>query len=247
MYKNIDFFKKMKEEGKTLQEVSQMCNVSTKTITNWEKRFDIKLSRSNTRKYYFDEEYFLNIDNEEKAYFLGLIMADGYINKENRTLVVTLKNEDSYILEQLLKSAGSNNTLKNKKNNTQKSAILCSKKMVNILNEKFSLYPNKTYNLKFPVLKEELMRHFLRGYFDGDGYIGERQCSLIIASECFLNGVLSFYKKVFNKDIYVEEFEHYYNLRFNKKDRDIIKYMYEDSNIFLKRKKERYEKYWSAL
>ena len=34
MYKNIDFFKKMKEEGKTLQEVSQMCNVSTKTITN---------------------------------------------------------------------------------------------------------------------------------------------------------------------------------------------------------------------
>ena len=118
MYKNIDFFKKMKEEGKTLQEVSQMCNVSTKTITNWEKRFDIKLSRSNTRKYYFDEEYFLNIDNEEKAYFLGLIMADGYINKENRTLVVTLKNEDSYILEQLLKSVGSNNTLKNKKNNT---------------------------------------------------------------------------------------------------------------------------------
>ena len=115
MYKNIDFFKKMKEEGKTLQEVSQMCNVSTKTITNWEKRFDIKLSRSNTRKYYFDEEYFLNIDNEEKAYFLGLIMADGYINKENRTLVVTLKNEDSYILEQLLKSVGSNNTLKNKK------------------------------------------------------------------------------------------------------------------------------------
>ena len=83
MYKNIDFFKKMKEEGKTLQEVSQMCNVSTKTITNWEKRFDIKLSRSNTRKYYFDEEYFLNIDNEEKAYFLGLIMADGYINKES--------------------------------------------------------------------------------------------------------------------------------------------------------------------
>ena len=47
---------------------------------------------------------------------------------------------------------------------------LSGKKIVKDLEEK-GLHPNKTFTIKYPEISEELERHFLRGYFDGDGCI----------------------------------------------------------------------------
>jgi hypothetical protein len=35
--------------------------------------------------------------------------------------------------------------------------------------------PNKSLILKFPTINEGLISHFIRGYFDGDGTVGEYQ------------------------------------------------------------------------
>lgn len=65
--------------------------------------------RANNAKHYYDENYFNVVDTKEKAYFLGLLYADGCNVNHPTTgeLSITLQEEDSYILEkfkQVLKS-----------------------------------------------------------------------------------------------------------------------------------------------
>ena len=50
-----------------------------------------------------DENFFDVIDSEEKAYFLGLIFADGSLNDKLRTLQLSLVDSDSEVLEKFIK------------------------------------------------------------------------------------------------------------------------------------------------
>lgn len=248
MYKNIEFFKSMQNKNKTINEVANICNVNRKTINNWEKKHGIKLKREDNphRKWTLNEDYFSVIDNEYKAYFLGLLMADGYIDKKLKTMSIALKNEDSKILELLLKHIGSNQPLRNKKNNTQKVIYFSSKKLVlDLMN--YRITNNKTSSVQFPKLDSKLMKHFIRGYFDGDGYIGPRQCTLIIASNDFLRDFLEYFKLIFNKELYHHKAGKVYRINFNKRDKEIINYIYKNANIGIERKRKSFEKYWSTL
>ncbi len=243
MYKNKEFFEQMVNEGKTLKELSDIFKVRKETIKYWEKKHNLKLKRDTSRKYIFNEDYFRDIDTEEKAYFLGLIMADGFVDKKEKLLGISLKNEDSYILEKLLSELKLESGLKSKKNDTQKVIYVCSKKLVKDL-KKYSITPNKTFTIKFPRLREDLIRHFLRGYFDGDGCVGERQYWLIVSSECFLEYLIEYLEKKFCSKIYYIKENKSYKLCFCRKNYEIINYIYSDSKVYLKRKKNKYEKFW---
>lgn len=48
--------------------------------------------------------------------------------------------------------------------------LICNPYLVNSLNKQ-GVFPNKTNILLPPYLKDDLIRHFIRGYFDGDGSI----------------------------------------------------------------------------
>ena len=199
MYKNREYFKAMVEDNKTVKEVAEINNVCEGTIQYWEKRHNLKLIRiplytkNINRKYFFNQDFFEEIDCEEKAYFLGLIMADGYISPNQRTISIALKREDEHILQKLLDCIGSESPLADKKNGKQKVLTIHSRKMVIDL-ERYSIKHNKTYTLAFPKLREDMYRHFIRGYFDGDGYIGQRQSTLVISSVVFLEEFLNFMK-----------------------------------------------------
>lgn len=51
-----------------------------------------------------NSRYFAQIDGEKKAYFLGLLYADGHIDhtvsKRNFTISINLNEEDGYLIEQ---------------------------------------------------------------------------------------------------------------------------------------------------
>lgn len=51
----------------------------------------------------FNENYFEKIDTEDKAYFLGFIMADGCILKNRNTLKIIIHKKDKHILEDFSK------------------------------------------------------------------------------------------------------------------------------------------------
>jgi len=54
------------------------------------------------RKYKLNENYFELIDSEEKAYFLGLLYVDGYINERLNLVDLTLHQQDKEILDKLV-------------------------------------------------------------------------------------------------------------------------------------------------
>jgi hypothetical protein len=126
-------------------------------------------------KYTFDENYFETIDTEEKAYWLGFIYADGNVFiKNGYRLTIGLQVQDYTHLLKFIKAIQSNHQLyfyTGPTNNILVRLVINSKKLCEDL-IKLKCTPCKSLTLKFPTEEQvpiSLMRHFIRGYFDGDG------------------------------------------------------------------------------
>ena len=131
------------------------------------------------RKYSLDEDYFKVIDTPRKAYWLGLIYADGNVQKYNFSL--GFKQEDRYMLEALAADVSYggdvsdievNRAIFGGEKKIYRSSVLrlCSRRFVNNLVDKGVEF-NKTFRLIFPDLDNTNRRHFVRGLYDGDGFI----------------------------------------------------------------------------
>jgi hypothetical protein len=133
------------------------------------------------RQYDVDHTFFDSINTEEKAYILGFLYADGTnqikSNCEN-TISFTQLEQDKDILEKIniaLKSTYLLYESIQKTNNKKKYKLTISSQKLSDRASELGAIPNKSLLLKFPNLSifksEDLIRHFIRGYFDGDGCI----------------------------------------------------------------------------
>ena len=122
----------------------------------------------------FNEDYFEVIDTPEKAYFLGFIFADGCLiddpKKYRYRLNIKIHNKDEDILERFISLLDSEVKIWKSKGRDISVIGFSSKKIINDL-KNIGLHQNKTYTIDYPKIDEKLERHFLRGYFDGDGCI----------------------------------------------------------------------------
>lgn len=129
--------------------------------------------------YYVNESFFSVIDNEEKAYWLGFLAADGHIREDK--VYLGLSNKDREHLVKFCRAIGSNFPIdtyyKNMNNKLFEKArtVIQSNKLVRDL-VKSGLKSDKTFSLTFPNnLEDSLIRHWIRGYFDGNGSISIRE------------------------------------------------------------------------
>ncbi|MAX51482.1 MAG: hypothetical protein CMH22_05840 [Methylophaga sp.] len=212
------------------------------------------------RKYKINEEFFDEIDTEEKAYVLGLLYADGYNNTDRNSVKIVLKNSDRNILDRIKNLIQPSKKLYLYKNETSYgNSDICH---LDITNKHISerlvelgCGKAKTHTLTFPTedqVPKHLQRHFIRGYFDGDGSVsGNKQKQFSIV------GTINFLLPL--QEILMEELNFSKTKlddRHNKEDEirslrycginQCIKFrdwLYEDSTIFLKRKKEIFDSY----
>ena len=110
---------------------------------------------------------------------------------------------------------------------------------------------DKSFKIRFPEwLNEELYRHFIRGYFDGDGCIGVSQRGWKSTSIQFC-GNLEFLTAIRNiltqntsieMNLYSEQHSCVYDLKKGGIHNiyPILNYLYKDSAIYLQRKYDRY-------
>jgi intein/homing endonuclease len=201
------------------------------------------------RKYKnIDEHYFDNIDSEEKAYFLGLLFADGCNHRDKIT--IDLQENDRLILQKLSKTILGEDATYYKKINKGKnqyrvtiySEIICDR-----LNE-LGCVPRKSLILEFPKLDIKLQKHFIRGYFDGDGCICENNNKYyfsIVSTKNFCNEVAIIIKNNVQINILFKlccenNITTVLYIKGNIQIKKILDWMYKDANIFLDRKYNKY-------
>lgn len=198
-----------------------------------------------TRKYEFNENFFKKIDTEQKAYWLGFIYADGYINDVTKEFRLHISKKDIKHLEDFKKQINSEHPIHKCQLNTI-SFNICSKKMALDLN-KLGVVQSKTFILEYPKIPKKFNNHFIRGLFDGDGCIytrkdGIKTWSIYTASEIFKNQIIEIIKLETGIKISSYKQGNGYTIRiFRKNDIPLIgEYMYKNSTIFLERKKEKF-------
>ena len=237
---------------KGIRELSKKYNIQRQVFTGWllAKNYTIENKRASKS---FNIHYFDSIDTEEKAYWLGFLFADGAITQYNHSydIELSLKIDDKEHVEKFAKAL--NKEYVNNNSTYRSRCILGSKHMFNVLTS-YGCTQRKSLSLKFPnknIFKDKsLIRHFIRGYVDGDGCLSygnkehTRACVSILGTKDFLDGIKN-------------EFNTTSNYSNNSKNQDITKvlsyngklgyafskYLYENSTIYLKRKYERYNKY----
>ena len=103
--------------------------------------------------------------------------------------------------------------------------------------------PNKTKCLVFPKLEQEYIRHFIRGYFDGDGswYIHRNQLTFSLCSSgydflCHVRKILDDALGVGLNKLSSGEGAYHLGYMGNIKSKKLFNYMYEGASVWLERK-----------
>lgn len=174
-------------------------------------------------KYKINEDFFIN-KSEELYYFLGFIAADGYIT--DSTIEIGFNKKDLSILEKF------------------RDLIITNKPIY---------YKRRTnsYTLK---IQKKFIKDFIRGYIDGDGYIDSTKSYYknniyvgprirVLGNKYFLDSFNKktklLYKHNVNK-ISKKGKENVYIIDYNfKTAKELLKIIYLNNNICLKRKYNR--------
>ena len=235
---------------------------------NWRKIEKILIQNNVEirRQYKINENYFDEIDTPNKAYILGLLYFDGSntSNYENKRycITITLKQDDCKILEDIKNEIGYKAPIKFRNYNNTPTATLdiCNKHMVLKLHS-FGVVPNKTLTLEFPDwLDERLYPHFIRGIIDGDGCITQRtrdvasQLSVTITStQNMCNNIADIVCDRCNINTHVYDVGHAncnskiktFVVSGNLQCKEFLDYIYQDANLKLERKYQKYIDWYS--
>jgi len=116
-----------------------------------------------------DDNYFAVIDTEEKAYILGWIASDS-CTIGNDTITIETITQDLSILDDIAINISIDN-YPLRYNNVLR---LCSPQMVRDVCRHLNTKPGK--KAEYPFFDHDVFRHFVRGVFDGHGYVSDQHC-----------------------------------------------------------------------
>ncbi len=244
-------------ETKSIYKIAEFYNKNYKTIMSLMNDYGIKriTGSQGARKHYYNDDYFKVIDTENKAYWLGFLMADGCIykgsNGNSLRLQINLSRKDEVLLHQFQKNIGSDYKIQQK--------ILKEKYEVSILKINstamcqdligYGITERKSLLCEFPEFLQNhyLTSHFIRGYFDGDGCINiskrkdyDRAAYTfnIVGGKQMLETIQSYLP---GTNLYIlKKRNHIVTLESGKKDTILFikDYLYKNANIYLQRKKD---------
>lgn len=204
------------------------------------------------------EHFFQNIDNEEKAYFLGLLIADGNVFKDEvggrqASISISLNEEDEYILHKFKEVLKASTSITHDGRGCSQFAVRSD-----IMAKDLSYYgiiPRKTLTTYLPTIDDKYLHHLIRGIFDGDGSLRAVQTNINnrfahyiafcgthllmkqIANLCETLGLNTIptvydYDNKSLSDIKIQAIQDMYIFG---------EWMYKDATIYLQRKKDKYD------
>lgn len=199
-------------------------------------------------RYQLDDNFFENIDTEEKAYILGWIASDGNVRKSG--FCIKIHHSDRECLENIrniiCKEIPITNSNRRSKNIISDivSLVVNSLKMSKDICNLLQILPGKkAYVVRMPKLSNDLTWSFLRGYFEGDGTISHKNKTSPMAA------ITSFSDRMLED---IKTFSHQNNIPCHICKHHIISWsgfnaikflnqLYNNSNIYLTRKYSLYQ------
>ena len=254
------------KNGMTSIQLAEKYGLSKPTILKFLRENGVDTTKANqgysNSKYTLNEHWLDNIDCQEKAYFLGFFYADGNVEalgkSHSYSRRMKLQVQDKYMLEKFAELFGSNRPILYEKRFDKRRSKPQESYVFRIGNkylwEKIQFLgcpPNKTLIIKFPnFIPLNLMSHFIRGYFDGDGGISLRNNGTlanirICGTEDMVKGLYnqvksftnvegSYYKDKNGKNMWL------YDIANQRDVKAFCDWIYHNSTIHLIRKYEEY-------
>lgn len=244
---------KLKQEGKTNREIAEILGVKLLTLKDMKINTDSPLKSKYGVKYTKDLEFFSNIDTQLKAYVLGFITADGSINDLGALRIeLSLKDGDhlkaiskALCPDYIPKETHRDRVYKGEKKTVSTLCfnITCTAWRDDLF--RLGVVPNKTYkSLSIPNLASDLYRHYIRGYFDGNGHVGKNKLKVdLCGGHTLLEDILkklqaegiALTSSVAKKPNQADSVFHICKREYIAK---LYTYLYEDATLYLERKKQ---------
>lgn len=189
------------KEGLTMAEIAKRYATKHTQISSILHAHKIPIKKVRHKNRLLKEDYFSEIDTEQKAYFLGLMLTDGAVVKDNKgerqdTISLELVETDVEIINKFKEEINSNSSLYfNKRKNREKGTYTLSFRSNQMSNDlsKYGIVQNKTYITEhLPQIPEEFMVPFIRGIIDGDG-------SLYFSGNCWHCSITSYSENILNE------------------------------------------------
>ena len=165
------------ENGESSYVISRDYPVAYSSVKQTLKRRGVKMRDAATshRRYDCNFRFFQNVSTEPQAYWLGFFAADGHVHPKNNTAAILLSKNDKDHLEKFKLALNATHPINdylgdcpNGKYTWRSRLSIQSADMVNDLIA-LGVVPNKSLIIKWTTLPHSLVRHYLRGYIDGNG------------------------------------------------------------------------------
>lgn len=245
----------------SMSKIGKQFNVNHSVIRKILKENNIEIYDNNRYKSKsINENYFEKIDNQNKAYILGYIYADGCLTKGNNlSFSCCFDNLESL---QIIKNELQSEHKICKDINHSSYCPGATYYKLSIVNQKIyndliqlGVEPRKTFSCSFPDISkvpEEFVRHFIRGYFDGNGSIfcysktNAPMIGFTSGSKDILEGIKIYLSNYIGTKAQILSYKDRkafdYKIGGRKQIEKIYHYFYDDAFLFLGRKKEKFEK-----
>lgn len=233
----------------SMMTIAERFNVSKQTVKRrLEKRDDI-FFRGN-RKHFYNKTIFETIDSPEKAYWLGFILADGYVNEERCFMNIKLNDKDEKHLIKFIKFIDGDmgmlyeeyhNITGNRMVYVTASGKLFISTLVghNIRQRKSG---REQWSEKVP---KEYYIDYIRGIIDADGYIAEKRIGIYGSMEVLTN-IQDFLKEKFSRnETKICDHDNTFGLYITAKRKEIVNNIYYDNCVSLDRKYKKVKEFYS--
>ena len=234
-------------QGKTLNQIKYELQLDPGKLYKYLKSNEVKIKRLPHKKK-INKNIFEVINTEEKAYWLGFLYADGYVGLTDNRVELTLQLSDVNHIEKFKTFLNSDCKIST---NSYRSRLSIKDEKIKKDLINLGCTPQKSLILKFPTddkVPKELIRHFIRGYFDGDGSlcVTEKTKSIDILGTYDFLYQLCLESNIATSKIYVSKSKSNKVFRIVLGSRldlyNFSKYIYDDCNIYLDRKYEKFKK-----
>ena len=205
---------------------------------------------------------FFKIWSPEMAYVLGFVGADGNVCHSGRAHSLHIACDDKDIIEKIKITLSYEGPIYQKTRNNGKisySLRICDQIIFTDL-QKLGITERKSLTFSPPKIPKKLIRHFIRGYFDGDGsvwlrntpYASKLVVDFYTASQPMSEFIYLKMKKIlknsYNGKVRIavaHQKTPYYRIHLGQKSAfKLFAYMYNDVNLYLERK---YKKFIEGL